>query len=705
MKPFPYIISLLWLIGFSNNSYAQVVVQNDWTHQFLEQQGMILPIQSETDFNKDSIVNGQMDSKFMPFDVKFITGKESMNWLKIDVHNRTEKTQTLYIGTTRFEYLTLWLKKNTSIEGPLINGQKVPTEDKVVKINGLSFFKFIIDKNEKAILYLKAVNKNAPTTPQQVVSLIVANEKYFHENYEQASSLTFLFLGAMGIMFIFNFLLFAMTRLKTYFYYSGYVICQIFFQMVFVPQFSYPLYGHMDVNQSPISNLGSLITIFYILVSQGILEIKKYHPRVYTFLNVMIVLQLVGFVTSSLGLTSISVLCNYLSAFCTFPTVFAISFLMLLKRHIPGTFFFIAMIFYFTGVMLFLFSLTNVIPTIFFGFSIVTILQICVVCEVALFSLGIGIKINEMQDIKNQEELERLKSEQLLVENEKINQQRNELEKTLDKLKTTQNQLVQKEKLASLGELTAGIAHEIQNPLNFVNNFSELSVDLVKDLKDELKRPEKDEAYIDELFDDLSQNQDKINHHGKRASSIVKGMLEHSRASTGERELTDINALADEYLRLSYHGMRAKDKSFNADYKTEFDSNLPKINVIPQDIGRVLLNLINNAFYAVHERNLRGLKNLEGLKTYTPSVLVTTKLHDNQIIIKVKDNGTGMPESVLAKVFQPFFTTKPTGEGTGLGLSLSYDIVTKGHGGALEVESTEGVGSEFIIHLPFKTNR
>jgi signal transduction histidine kinase len=274
-----------------------------------------------------------------------------------------------------------------------------------------------------------------------------------------------------------------------------------------------------------------------------------------------------------------------------------------------------------------------------------------------------------------------------------------ELKTSLENLKSTQAQLIQSEKLASLGELTAGIAHEIQNPLNFVNNFSELSVDLVKDLKEEIEKPIQDKEYIGELFDDLSQNQEKINHHGKRASSIVKGMLEHSRASTGVKELTDINKLADEYLRLSYHGLRAKDKDFNADFSTDFDENLPKIEVIPQDIGRVLLNLINNAFYAVNQRKQLS----EGSKpseSYTPSVSVTTQHLDNQIVIKVKDNGIGMSEAVKAKVFQPFFTTKPTGQGTGLGLSLAYDIVTKGHGGTLEVESTEGVGSEFIIRVP-----
>ncbi len=285
-----------------------------------------------------------------------------------------------------------------------------------------------------------------------------------------------------------------------------------------------------------------------------------------------------------------------------------------------------------------------------------------------------------------------------------LHQQKEEIQSTLSQLKSTQTQLIQSEKLASLGELTAGIAHEIQNPLNFVNNFSELSVDLAKDLNDEIHKPDIDKEYVEELLTDLTANQEKINHHGKRASSIVKGMLEHSRASTGVKELTDMNKLADEYLRLAYHGFKAKNDSFDAELKMDFDENLPKIEVIPQDMGRVLLNLINNAFYAVHQRKQDVIARNEAISSYTPSVLVTTKQLENSIEIRVKDNGTGMSESVKAKVFQPFFTTKPTGQGTGLGLSLAYDIVTKGHGGTLEVVSTEGVGSEFIITLPFKTN-
>lgn len=265
------------------------------------------------------------------------------------------------------------------------------------------------------------------------------------------------------------------------------------------------------------------------------------------------------------------------------------------------------------------------------------------------------------------------------------------LQKTLEELKAAQAQLIQSEKMASLGELTAGIAHEIQNPLNFVNNFSEVSNELLDEMKEELDNGNTEEAKT--LADDVKQNLEKILHHGKRADGIVKGMLQHSRSSSGQKEPTDINALADEYLRLAYHGLRAKDKSFNAAMKTDYDESVGLIKIMPQDMGRVILNLITNAFYAVTER-----KKLQP-DGYEPVVSVATKKFSNRIEISVKDNGTGIPQKVMEKIFQPFFTTKPTGQGTGLGLSLSYDIV-KAHGGELKVETKEGEGTIFIISIP-----
>jgi signal transduction histidine kinase len=307
--------------------------------------------------------------------------------------------------------------------------------------------------------------------------------------------------------------------------------------------------------------------------------------------------------------------------------------------------------------------------------------------------------------------------------NELLQQRNVQIENTLHQLRSTQSQLIQSEKMASLGELTAGIAHEIQNPINFVNNFSEVSNELIDEMKDKIKKGDYQEANA--LADDVKSNLEKINHHGKRADSIVKGMLQHSQRSTGQKEATDINDLCDEYLRLAYHGFRAKNRDAHVQLVTEFDPGLPMASIIRQDIGKVVLNLLNNAFYAVHER-----QKLEG-EGYEPEVILRVGWADNipgatlhapdapdpqhvprnagseirnprSIVISIADNGNGIPDSIKAKIFQPFFTTKPTGQGTGLGLSLSYDIVTKGHGGALTMESKEGAGSQFFIKIPLQ---
>lgn len=311
--------------------------------------------------------------------------------------------------------------------------------------------------------------------------------------------------------------------------------------------------------------------------------------------------------------------------------------------------------------------------------------------EIVNFKLDRTEKVKRTTAILLEETIEELEQKRKAVEETNA-----ALQKSMDELKAAQAQLVHAEKMASLGELTAGIAHEIQNPLNFVNNFSEVSEELAIELKEELNKGDIEEAIT--LSDDIIANLNKINHHGKRASFIVNGMLEHSRTSSGEKTPTDINVLTEEFLKLSYHGFRAKDKSFNADLKTDFDTDLPLVNVVSQDVGRVILNLINNAFYAV-DKNAK-----QAIDGYKPEVVVTTKKLDNSIEISVKDNGKGIPDSIKDKIFQPFFTTKPTGEGTGLGLSLSYDIITKGHGGQLTVDAKEGHGTIFNIQIPIKTN-
>lgn len=327
----------------------------------------------------------------------------------------------------------------------------------------------------------------------------------------------------------------------------------------------------------------------------------------------------------------------------------------------------------------------------------------------SLFNLGfpfslliyVSMRFKEMiqevqanaQTVVELSEEKRVQAEnQQKVLEEEVNRQTREIRQTLENLKSTQSQLIQSEKMASLGELTAGIAHEIQNPLNFVNNFSEVNKELLAELIEEIDKGNYQE--VKAIANDVTANEEKITYHGKRADAIVKGMLQHSRSSNGVKESTDINALCDEYLRLAYHGLRAKDKSFNASMKTDFDPSLGTVNVIPQDLGRVVLNLITNAFYAVTE------KKQQSVEAYEPMVTVSTQQKAGKLYIMVKDNGMGIPPAIQEKIFQPFFTTKPTGQGTGLGLSMSYDIVTKGHQGELTVNSQSGEYTEFTIVLP-----
>lgn len=311
------------------------------------------------------------------------------------------------------------------------------------------------------------------------------------------------------------------------------------------------------------------------------------------------------------------------------------------------------------------------------------------------FTSVLSLTYKRYKDLQQAEALAEKAEQDLIL----LKEEKKRTEDALAELRVTQKQLIQSEKMASLGELTAGIAHEIQNPLNFVNNFSEVSNELLDEMKTELSKGSIEEALA--IAEDVRQNLEKITHHGKRADAIVKGMLQHSRSSSGTKEPTDINALCDEYLRLSYHGLRARDKSFNATIKTDFDSSIGTVEVIPQDLGRAILNLLTNAFYTVNEKK-KSASAAGSANVYEPTVSVHTKKGKDAVEIEVSDNGNGIPQKIQAKIFQPFFTTKPTGQGTGLGLSLSYDIITKGHGGELKVETTENKGTRFIIIIPIK---
>lgn len=324
------------------------------------------------------------------------------------------------------------------------------------------------------------------------------------------------------------------------------------------------------------------------------------------------------------------------------------------------------------------------------------ILYISIAVLLAMMLFGM---YNSRKNIRKKREALALLNTELATKQNALEDSNSKLKQSLDELQSTQAQLIQSEKMASLGELTAGIAHEIQNPLNFVNNFSEVSHELIDEMNEELEQKNYEEAQ--EIANDIKLNLEKITHHGKRADSIVKGMLQHSRSSDNTKEPTNINTLTDEYIRLAYHGLRAKDKSFNATIETNFDDTITNINVVPQEIGRVVLNLLTNAFYAVNDKKI-SVANTPNGDNYKPTVTINTKKSKQHIEITVKDNGNGIPQDVLNKIFQPFFTTKPTGQGTGLGLSMSYDII-KSHGGRLDVNTEKGAYSEFKIVLPIKT--
>jgi signal transduction histidine kinase len=463
--------------------------------------------------------------------------------------------------------------------------------------------------------------------------------------------------------------------------------------------------------------LGAGFFISFINTFQLFLDISKYYPRwsiflkyftwftcVFVFISILIVLDVKpdyeknGYLLWVFFPSLIVGIFGFMASFVAFIILLVTTSIKLKRRKDPD-----AQIIFWSFVPYF-----ASYPFVGEGVSLLFFMWGVVLLSWGMFARFKRLQEQYVQQALEKERITREKEEEknalIAEQNTKLEQlveeRTAELEESLEHLKETQNQLIQSEKMASLGELTAGIAHEIQNPLNFVNNFSDVSVELLEEMEEELDKGDVEE--VKAIAGDIKQNLEKIAHHGRRADSIVKGMLQHSRTSSGQKEPTDINALADEYLRLAYHGLRAKDKSFNAELITDFDSSLPKVEVLPQDFGRVLLNMFTNAFYATQQKVKQHSANsgqLADVAPYKPAVSVTTKLVDGAVEIKVKDNGTGIPDAIKDKILQPFFTTKPTGEGTGLGLSLSYDIVVKAHGGSIDIDSVEGEYTEFIIRI------
>lgn len=590
------------------------------------------------------------------------------------------------------------------------NGNNVPWSRR----DGLKRIKHVectIPENSAITVYERLENVSGTVINNKIGIRDNVIKKYYIENddYYFTTVTDSSFFGFLAFAALCNFFFFVINKEWVYFIYALTLLVSavVFFR---IPLFHMAFREHPHLFYKADAFLMALYTITMFLTTLLFLKVDQHHKRWYRVL-----LSGVGFIAIASVINSffwshdsiigyqefIGKALNFLVLAILVAIVAIIAVDLYYKRRAAKLFMVAITPFLVSSALQFL--LSDKTPSWVHSFILTSVVWAVVIMSWSLFERFRALLHENMQQALSQERLAREKEEErnqlIAQQNERLEQQVAErtadLTKSLEDLKMTQSQLIQSEKMASLGELTAGIAHEIQNPLNFVNNFSDVSVELLQELKEELDKGELEEVAA--IADDVSQNLEKIAYHGRRADGIVKGMLQHSRTSTGQKEPTDINALADEYLRLAYHGLRAKDKSFNAELITDLDPGLPKVNVIPQDIGRVLLNLFTNAFYATKEKS----KELQQ-DTYKPALEVETKVVDGFIEVTVRDNGTGIPDAIKDKVMQPFFTTKPTGEGTGLGLSLSYDIVVKGHGGNIDIRSEHGKATTFIIKLPIQ---
>ncbi len=655
----------------------------------------------------NEILKADIQSEFKPYSQNapnFGAISDAL-WFRFDVAKETEEQFYLQVGSAFIDSIALYAVTDGKIKEVQISGDNYVFSQRAIKVNTFHF-PLNIPKGVNQTYFLRTKTMQPHFFPLRTGTL-----KAFMEDAHKLDFIQGIYLGIMLLILFYNFFLYFSTNEKIYLLYSAYVVSITWFMSaVFQYIFEYAWPNMPIINKYAVAS--SAFTILTATVfTRSFLHTQKFVPKLHKFSSVFIGLGIIDlilvfspFQIPALMLAQVSIL--------SMAIYFLISGLTVLRKgYKPAKFYLAAWSFLIIGFIAAILESANILPVMYY----INSMQIGSAFEVTLLSFALADRINIYKKEREEAQaaalkLEKEQSELIKKQNinleEKVTARTAELEKSLKELTLTQNQLIQSEKLASLGELTAGIAHEIQNPLNFVNNFSELSVDITKDLNIEINKPTIDKKYVGDLLSDLSSNQEKIGHHGKRASSIVKGMLEHSRSSSSKKELIDLNDLAEEYFRLSYHGLRSKDKYFNVTMETHFDANIKPIEIIPQEFGRVFLNLINNAFYAVNEKK-KGYKDFAGsenahelLNKYEPIVKLSTKKLENGVEISIKDNGIGIPKSIREKIFQPFYTTKPTGQGVGLGLSLAYDIISKGHGGTLKVESSEGEGSEFIITLP-----
>jgi len=656
-------------------------------------------IDSSNKLTLQQIASGKFNSRFQPISgmAQLVAQPHITYWLKLTISAPGDIQDwwlLLYsnadVGVTiQHGYVDAWfINRTTQTTQHQRTGVFVPRSEKSIKEKpGLNRIFFSAKAGETKDVYLRIYNEfdSGVTSSLQLRNPIAgfSSKKYLGLIFGS---------GAVFFFAIISFFFFFFVRDKAYLFFGLYALTLSQHYLILHPDIPFiDLY----IREHPhlVTPLFTLLTIggfiFFALFGRYFINLPLLSKRLDTIFKWVIIVwaaHLIAMLTLMIVMRRV--------VFFELTYIFLFLFLVFLIR--VAFFKTILVHFYVAGALwLFCFTLLGI-----FGYDALPFnpWPIGQGGQILIYAAGLAYKVRLNEQASAQADIISRRNVELATlydeskrQKEEIEIQKKNADEALVELKAAQAQLIQNEKMASLGELTAGIAHEIKNPLNFVNNFSEVNTELIDELQHEIDKGNLKD--VKSIATNIKDNQQKITYHGKRADDIVKSMLQHSRTSSGQKEPTDINALADEYLRLAYHGLRAKDKLFDATTKTDFDESIGNINIIPQDIGRVILNLITNAFYAVAEKKKQQPENFE------PTVTVSTKKINDKVEIKVKDNGNGIPQKVLDKIFQPFFTTKPTGQGTGLGLSLSYDIV-KAHGGELKVETKEGVGSEFIVLLP-----
>lgn len=608
---------------------------------------------------------------------------ESAYWLKFSFDNPRDEDLVLELAHAFLPQADLYYRDDDGEVQSIHAGYQVPLNEKVIKHH---FQVYPLPKGEHEF-YLRVISNSHPLKLQ-----IYQQSAYDVKSYRQRLVYGF-YLGFMAFVILSNLFFYVTLRSKLYLFYAGIVLVYISYASAVMDGFILYFFPNVDLMfwYITIPTLGVPLQLLYAKV---FLEVKHYHPRLARLTNGLIIYFFAYMVIKFFLPLTLVLAVNTVHALISFFAMGYLGIATARKGNRLGNYFALAYFIYFVLVLTEATYIQIGKPGYFFELSHVALATLI---EAFLLSFLLSKKFEfekkdaervkeeaQRQLLEKTRENEKMVKEQNMVLEREVEKRTEELNTTIRNLKQTQDKLIQSEKMASLGELTAGIAHEIQNPLNFVNNFSEVSTELVEEMQEELEKGDLEEVRA--LSGDIKHNLEKITHHGRRASAIVKGMLSHSRTKSSEKEAVDLNALADEFLRLSFHGLRAKDKNFRAEFIADYDEGLPTIKAVPQDLGRVLLNLINNAFQACSNTSDK------------PMVRLSTAKIGNQVVLKISDNGPGIPDDIKDKIFQPFFTTKPTGQGTGLGLSISYDIV-KAHGGTLEVKSKPGE-TVFLLALP-----